>query len=301
VVHPAPGVRVLRPVWRPALLRGRDLIVVAKKSACGLALSCVLLGVPPAAADDVHLDNGEVIEGRATRSGDKVVIELESGQITLHATSVKQIDKRESSVERFDIMYSALKPGDVAKRMQLADFCREHDMRERERKLLEEVIAREPDHAEARARLGYVKSSESQRWLTQAEHMREQGRVQRDGQWMSPEQALEYDRMQAARASAAAQTELEAKKVELERQKLALEKQRLEQDARERPQPPVVGYYGYGSGYGYSPRSVPVIGHTHGTRSNAFSGPHYPINGVRDPRDNTWSLPGTRNPRDGLP
>jgi hypothetical protein len=252
----------------------------------------------------VHLDNGEVIEGRATRAGDKVVIELESGQITLHADNVKNIERRESSVERFEKLYSALAPDDVAKRMQLADFCRDHDMRERERKLLQEVIARQPDHAEARARLGYVKSPGSQRWVTYAENMREQGRVQRDGQWMSPEQAADYDRMRAARVNAAAQPDLEAKKVELERQKLALEKQRLEQqEARDRAQPPVVGYYGYGYGYGYgyTPRAAPVSGHTHSSGSYPFSGPHYPINGVRDPRDNTWSLPGTRNPRDSLP
>lgn len=272
------------------------------KSACGVILSCVLLAPPLVAADDVQLDNGEVIEGRATRSGDKVTIELESGHITLHADDVKHIERRESSVERFEKLYSALDRDDVAKRMQLANFCRDHDMRERERMLLQEVIARQPDHAEARARLGYVKSASSQRWVTYAENMREQGRVQRDGQWMSPEQAAEYDRARAARVNAAAQTDLEAKKVELERQKLALEKQRLEQqEARDRAQPPVVGYYGYGYGYGYTPRAVPVTSHTHGTGSYPFSGPHYPINGVRDPRDNTWSLPGTRNPRDGLP
>ena len=260
--------------------------------------------MPLAAADDVQLDNGEVIEGRATRSGDTVKIELESGQITLHADSVKHIDKRESNVERFEKMYGALKPDDVAKRVQLADFCRDHDMRERERMLLQQVIEREPDHAEARARLGYVKSATSQRWVTYAERMREQGQVQRDGRWMTSEQALDYDRMQSARATATAQTDLEAKKVELERQKLELERQRLEQDSRERAQTPA-GYYGYGYGYGYGyrPRATypSVTGHVQSNRSYPFSGPHYPINGVRDPRDSTWSLPGTRNPRSGLP
>ncbi|HTU63493.1 MAG TPA: hypothetical protein VMF89_33755, partial [Polyangiales bacterium] len=164
-----------------------------KHSARLLALSCVLCGSPPlVAADDVHLDNGEVIEGRATRNGDKVVIELESGQISLTAESVKRIDKRESRVEQFEKVYQSLPPDAVAERMKLANYCRDHGMRERERVLLQQVIERDPNHEQARKRLGYVKVPEG--WVTYADHMRAQGQVQRDGQWMSREQAEALDR-----------------------------------------------------------------------------------------------------------
>jgi hypothetical protein len=61
--------------------------------------------------------------------------------------------------------------------------------------------------------------------------------------------------------------------------------------------PPVVGYYGgYGVGYRYVPRSQ-----FHPTPSVRRAEHSFPINGVRDPRDDSWPIPGTRNPRDTLP
>lgn len=273
------------------------------QSAWVLALSCVLCGgVPLAAADDVHLDNGEVIEGRATRAGDKVVIELESGQISLSAESVKRIDKRESSIDRYEKRYAQLPPDGVAERMRLADYCREHGMRERERMLLEQVIERDPNHEQARRRLGYVKTPEG--WVTYAEHMRAQGRVQRDGQWLTREEAQELDRRQTQARAAAGDSQLESKKVALEREKLELERQRLELERarardEERTRPlPVFGYYGYG----YLPHGRDVRGPTGPTHGRGYDATRvYPINGVRDPRDDTWAIPGVRNPRDTLP
>jgi hypothetical protein len=273
------------------------------KSARVIALGCVLWTgastcAPRAAADDVHLDNGEVIEGRATRNGDKVEIELESGKISLSADDVKHIEKRESSVERFEKLSSALGPEDTDKRMQLADYCRDHGMRDRERQLLQQVIEREPNHAQARSRLGYVKSGNS--WVTQAEQMRAQGKVQRDGQWLTREQALERDRAESeqraranARASADKSAELESKKLALEQQRLDIERQKLELETR-RPQPAIIGYGYYGYGYAEPRlRAAPAPRHVPPARSSAW-----PINGMRDPLDSSWSLPGTRDPRD---
>jgi len=284
-------------------VRAWDRSIAMEPSARLLVLSCVLLsGAPLAAADDIHLDNGEVIEGRATRSGDKVVIELESGQISLSADSVKRIDKRESSVERYEKAYQKLPPDAVAERMKLANYCRDHGMRERERVLLEQVIARDPNHVEARKRLGYVKSAES--WVTYEEHKRAQGQVQRDGQWMSREQAEELDRRQRQARAAANESELQSKKAALERERLDLERQRLElersrarEDERAR-QVPVFGYYGYG----YIPHHRDFRAPAAQPRGRGFDASRaYPINGVRDPREETWAIPGVRNPRDTLP
>jgi len=268
-----------------------------------LALGYVLFACPPlAAADDVHLDNGEVIEGRATRFGDKVVIELESGQISLSADSVKRIDRRESRVEHYEKAYQKLPPNAVAERMQLANYCRDHGMRERERVLLQQVIERDPNHEQARKRLGYVKSAAG--WVTYAEHMRAQGQVQRDGQWMSREQAQELDRRQSQARAVATDAELESKKLALEREKLELERERLQQErsrAREderAPQLPVFGYYGYG----YMPHQRDLRAPAAHPRARGFDASRaYPIHGVRDPRDDTWAIPGVRNPRDTLP
>jgi hypothetical protein len=260
------------------------------------------------AADDVHLDNGEVIEGKVTRTGDKVVIELESGRISLSADSVKRVEKRESGIEHFEKSYEALRNEDVAKRMQLADYCRDHGMRDRERQLLSEVIAREPNHEQARQRLGFVKGANGA-WLTYGENMRARGNVLRDGQWLTPEQAQEHDRLEvAARTRVTADAEAESRKLEVERQKLELERARVEleraREQREAAGAPPVFIGGYGYGY-VAPRShahgTAVGGYSRGSRGYDGATRSFPINGVRDPRDNTWSIPGTRNPRDSLP
>src|SRR4029077_2055128 len=90
-------------------------------------VSCMLAS--HASADRVHLVGGNVIEGKATRSGDKVIVELESGQVVLPADSVQRIEAAESDVQRFEARYAKLARGDVKGMMALADFCRDHDMR----------------------------------------------------------------------------------------------------------------------------------------------------------------------------
>lgn len=273
-----------------------------------LTLACVLCGQAPlVAADDVHLDNGEVIEGRATRAGDKVVIELESGTISLSADSVKRIHKRESNVERFERAYKSLPADAVAERMQLANYCRDRGMRERERMLLQEVIERDPSHEQARKRLGYVKTAEG--WVTHAEHMRATGKVQRDGQWLTREQAQEQDRREAQARAAAHDSQLESKKLALEREKLELEHQRLElerarvRDEQRVQQVPVFGYYGYGFGPYRRDLRAPAV-RSNGRGFSPSSGVHndaWPIHGVRDPRDQSWPINGVRDPRATLP
>jgi len=109
-------------------------------------------------ADRTFLVGGSVIEGRASRKGDKVVIEMESGQVALPADSVARIEKSDSTVSEYEARSAALPPGDVPARLALADFCRDHGMRARERTLLLAIIDIDPDNAAARARLGYVRT-----------------------------------------------------------------------------------------------------------------------------------------------
>ena len=255
-----------------------------------------------ARADDVHLSDGNVIEGKVSRDADHVTIELESGRITLPADSVARIERRESSVEHVERVHAALKADDVQGRLALANYCREHEMRARERQLLREVIERAPDHAEARARLGYVKSERG--WVTREEQYRAQGLVQVDGVWMTRDRALELAKLQEQAQAARhererAQAALEAERLALRRQQLELEQKQV--DSQRAPQPtyvtPLYGGYYYGAGFcapGERCRDVhPWV--TPGARGSSF-----PINGVRDPRDTSWPLNGVRDPHDVL-
>lgn len=260
--------------------------------------ACVAL-VGVARADRVHLVDGAVIEGKATRQGNKVVIELESGQVTLESGDVKRIEGGSSPVQRYEQLEAEQRGRGVEGLMLLADYCRDHGMRARERTLLESVLELKADHAEARARLGFVKSDAG--WITREDHLRAQGFVQDGGEFITREQLLEREQQRAA--ADAAKHEREKAKLEVEQQKVALEREQVElaraqqkadaeAEKASTPQPTQAGYLIYGAPYANwhdchkrACRSKPP------RRTKPF-----PIAGVRDPRDTSWPIVGTKDP-----
>jgi hypothetical protein len=270
-------------------------------SIAGLVMVCVYVLAATARADQVHLVGGAQLEGKVTRHGDKIVVEMESGQITLSADGVERIDRGQSSVQHVEELISKLKPGDIQARLSLADYCRDHDMQAREKALLREVLELDTNQAQARARLGYVKAASG--WITRDEQLRAQGFVRHDGQWVTQERALELERLRAQSDVAAkerdrAQAELEVKKLELQQRRLELDAQAATAAQNVATPPPQPYGYAYGSAGYVSP-------YGYGSARGTFSAPRtsapatrpFPIPGVRDPRDATWSLPGVRDPR----
>jgi hypothetical protein len=212
-----------------------------------------------ARADQVHLVGGSQLEGKATRRGDKVEVETESGLITLSAGDVDRIDRGGSTVQRYEALERQIRSGDVHGLLHLADFCRDHEMKAREREVLARVLEVDGDQAEARARLGYVRTEQG--WVTQDEHMRAQGYVHVDGQWVTKERALELARLQSeANAAARQQEQAEAALAATQRaQAQANQEEQPEYLPDDEMYPPVYlrwgygygGGYGYGRGYGY--------------------------------------------------
>lgn len=168
-------------------------------------------------ADRVVLIGGTVLEGKTTAKNGKVVVQTEAGEVAVPADSVSKIEKSESNTNAFEARYAALQPGDVQGRLDLADYCRSHDMRSRERKLLLEVIDLDKDNAKARARLGYVKTDAG--WMTEDEAMHAKGFVKQDGRWVTRSELVEMERLRIerdaqARAQDAAEAERHAKRVQ---------------------------------------------------------------------------------------
>jgi hypothetical protein len=264
----------------------------------GILGACFGLISGVAQADRVHLVDGAVIEGKATRQGNKVVIELESGQVTLAAGDVAKIESGSSPVQRFEQLETEQRGRGVAGLMVLADYCRDHGMRARERTLLQSVLEQQPDHADARARLGFVKSDAG--WITREEQLRAQGFVQDGGEFITREQLAEREQRRAE--ADAAKHEREKAKLEVEQQKVALERERLElARAEERAaeaekaaavQPTQPAYLVYGAPY--------ANWHDCHQRSCRNKPPRrnkpFPIPGVRDPRDTSWPIAGVKDP-----
>lgn len=233
-------------------------------------------------ADKVHLRAGSVLEGKVTREGDKIVVQLESGSIRLDADSVLRIEKAVTPLEEITQLRAKLADDAIAERVELANRCRDAELTRCERQLLEEVVARASDHAEARARLGYVRVENG--WIKRAE---------------LTARADERDRMErAANKRALAQAEIERDTAELsrkqaelalEREKLALQKAELERKNNDAAR--VFGYVSYGAPYGFAPYTL---------KAPALSPPHaspYVINGVRMPSEMGMDQPGVRSPQ----
>jgi hypothetical protein len=228
------------------------------KASAAAAVAAILLTASAARADRVYLKGGTVLDGKAETKGGKVIVVGEAGTIAVPQDSVLRIEKAESALSRFEASYAALRPGDAKARLSLADFCRANDLKARERQLLLEVIAIEPDNAAARARLGYVRTEAG--WVTEADAMRAKGLVLHDGQWMSEGTVRELQRMRSEVAAANRQQEeadLAKKRAQLAADQAALDAERstrLDWNRPSYPYYPVYPYYGAAYRYGVGMR-----------------------------------------------
>ena len=205
-----------------------------------VALLVSLAGVARAAR--VHLKSGAVIEGKSTRASGQEMVEDESGQIGLSVDEVDRIVRGASPVQEFEAKREALGPRDIAGRVALANYCRDRGMRGREEQLLREVIELDPDHAEARERLGFV--GREGRWVEREQSLRDQGLVPFEGRWLTREQVVEIERLRAQAAIAArqrerAEVELAAAKADLESRKREADAAKRAEEERVTVQPPV--------------------------------------------------------------
>jgi hypothetical protein len=236
------------------------------------------LSASVARADRVYLVGGSVIEGKVTRAGDKIVIALDAGNVRLNAATVVRIERGDTAEDRIAARRKLLEKDDVTERLVLADECRELRLTQCERELLREILALNPEHREARGRLGYVRTKDG--WVTLDEAQRAYAAANAAGA--------------AERAAAVRKAELERDAAELARQQAALnvQAQRLalqtaQARAREeaaRQSAPV--WYGVPYFYspGFRPRPTPPI--VAGPQPQpVFTTPQpaFSINGVRHP------------------
>jgi len=152
----------------------------------GVAALVVTLA-PFAAADTVTLTNGNQLEGKARRVGDRVIIKTPGGEMSLEASEVRSIAKGETA---FDVY--AKKRGETSAKSAdaqsgLADWCQAQGLRKEARRHWAAAIELEPDHAAARKALGFVRHDGE--WLTGDELKEAQGLVKIRGKWIPREQA----------------------------------------------------------------------------------------------------------------
>ncbi|MCX7804939.1 MAG: hypothetical protein N3A38_07080 [Planctomycetota bacterium] len=184
------------------------------------------LAVIPAAArgDIVYFKNGWSVEGRVRREGDRIVIENRTCRASFRMELVERVEEKETDEEAFETRRKDLDPRDAEGFFRLGQWAAERGMDAEARMAWREAIEADPEHAGARAALGYVKLDG--KWVSGDDLMRARGFVKWKGEWVRPEAVGGLRKAEMER-------EIEAIKAEAERLRLAraeieLEKARTE-------------------------------------------------------------------------
>jgi hypothetical protein len=149
-------------------------------------LAALLLSASAAAADEVVLTSGAVIEGKVVDLGDSIKVVKSNASIVYPKSMVREIRPKKTAEELYEEQARALKDGDLEGRLKLARWCVERKLAKEAAAEFRKVIALDPDHEEARKGAGYQKVGGT--WMTEDEASQAKGLVRHKGRWMTPEE-----------------------------------------------------------------------------------------------------------------
>ena len=137
--------------------------------------------------DLIKLKAGGEIRGKLQKlpseSGEARIIEtLTGGKITVDAQQIEFITNRPLSVEEYESRSKSI-ADTVDAHLELANWCSENHLISQRHAELEKVLLLEPDHAKARAALGYT--NRDGEWMTRDELMRKNGYIKYKGRYVS--------------------------------------------------------------------------------------------------------------------
>lgn len=166
-----------------------------------------------ASADEVLLKTGGKLVGRAEKTGDEVVVKSPNGEIRLKAADVESITKGRTVWDDYADKLKDADDKDAAAQVKLGDWCKDQSLVREARKHWARAIEIDPDQADARKRLGFVRYDE--KWLTEEQYYRARGFVREGGEWITSEESRR-------RASAKIEREALAKHQKTIREAVAL-------------------------------------------------------------------------------
>lgn len=184
------------------------------------------------AADTVVLKNGGKIEGIVSEEGEWYVVEMDAGTARIPRAEVASVIEEKTTLEEYREKAARVPENDAQGHYQLGLWCKSVGLNRWARVEFRKAIAANPDHAEARKELGYVKHEGT--WMTEEQAMTAKGFVKYEGAWI-PREERELREALKARKKLEAQikkAEAEAKKAEMEA-KLAQAKRDLAEAQRD--------------------------------------------------------------------
>ncbi len=143
-----------------------------------------------ARADVFELSSGGRLEGKLLPAEDSsklnCVIELSSGgRVTVARSQITKIDFVTDAVTEYQKL-ARTSPDTVEAHLKLAEWCREHKLRDERRQHLERVLELDPNHAETRTALGY--QQKNGQWMNRDDIMAARGLVLYEGKYLAPQQ-----------------------------------------------------------------------------------------------------------------
>jgi hypothetical protein len=164
--------------------------------ALGLAFGLAL--APLAAADIVHLKNGQKVEGEIVERNDqKVVVKTKFGNMDLKAADISRIEEKNTPAQEMKARRAAIDATDPDQLFDLYLYAKGENLKAEAASILREIVKLDPDHGAARKALGHVKHKD--KWVTEAEakklgrteleaEMKAKGLVEYKGEWLTPEE-----------------------------------------------------------------------------------------------------------------
>ena len=151
-----------------------------------MSLLCAALA-SAASADEVLLRTGGKLVGKAEKSGDEVIVKSPNGEIRVKAAEVESITAGRTVWDDYADKLKSTDEKDAAAQVKLGDWCKEQSLFREARRHWTRAIEVDPDQADARKRLGFLRYED--RWLTEDAYYRARGFVREGGEWITSEES----------------------------------------------------------------------------------------------------------------
>ncbi len=171
-----------------------------------------------ALADEVLLRNGHKVTGIEREEKDRIVVETGYGTVAFPRDQVVSVTKGDTPMHAWPARFAEIEKSKNAEDFtKLAAWARESGMPRYVGGLMKRALELDPDNAEARAALGFVRHNG--RWVTVAELRKEQGLVQDGGRWVLPLEKELAERRRLEAESRRIDREAERKRLEEKRKR----------------------------------------------------------------------------------
>ncbi len=153
-------------------------------------------------ADVIRLKSGGQVRGEVEprRSGDPsdeiTITTLTGAKVTIHRDDVKFVTPRSLRIEEYETQARAI-PDTVEAHWKLAEWSREHYLKQQRDEQLEHIVRLQPDHEEAQRGLG--RSLHNGEWMTRHELMASRGYIRHKGKYITQQELDLLNRTDAQR------------------------------------------------------------------------------------------------------